>query len=624
MSIYRGDGGSGDANNNVTINEVENLRSEAVQARDDAQTAGTNAENAQAYSEEWANKAEDSLVSTDAGGDGVDDYSALHWSFKAEDEKIAAELAKTAAELAETNAEAAKTAAALSESNAATSESNAATSESNALTSANNAATSETNASNSASAAATSETNAASSANAASTSETNAANSASAASTSETNAASSESAASTSASNAATSETNAANSASAASTSESNAAASATEAGLTLVEFETQYLGAYASDPATDNEGDPLIDGAIYRNTAVPETRIYNLAAGLWEPLADLSKATTAEAEAGTDDEAYMTALKTSQAISALTSPPAHSYNKQTREDCLFELDGSAVQTSQALSVVVDGVLLDVSALTAVTLPTLSSHTDYKIWIDNQGALSAVEWDDPDPADSRWIGGFHARHTDADVNEHSLWDLGYRPICSPRAMVISPDKKVWWDIYLMDTEYGLNGYSRGNAQIADDGDPPIIPDYYGGNGTATYGAFEWWHAVDLSTAAGKRLPWYQEFTAAAYGVVENSARGTDPVTTGKDADFRSAIGCEQITGCLYQWGADIAATDGSSWTDIADGRGQVYASNIKAVRFGADWLRDSQAGSRASDWNYAPDTSFSVFSSRAVCDHIIL
>lgn len=41
------------------------------------------AENAQAYAEEWANKAEDSLVSAAAGGDQVDDYSALHWSKKA-------------------------------------------------------------------------------------------------------------------------------------------------------------------------------------------------------------------------------------------------------------------------------------------------------------------------------------------------------------------------------------------------------------------------------------------------------------------------------------------------------------------------------------------------------------
>lgn len=35
------------------------------------------------YAAEWANKAEDSLVSAAAGGDEIDDYSALHWASKA-------------------------------------------------------------------------------------------------------------------------------------------------------------------------------------------------------------------------------------------------------------------------------------------------------------------------------------------------------------------------------------------------------------------------------------------------------------------------------------------------------------------------------------------------------------
>ena len=35
------------------------------------------------YAEEWANKAEDSLVSVAAGGNGTTEYSALHWSAKA-------------------------------------------------------------------------------------------------------------------------------------------------------------------------------------------------------------------------------------------------------------------------------------------------------------------------------------------------------------------------------------------------------------------------------------------------------------------------------------------------------------------------------------------------------------
>jgi hypothetical protein len=48
-----------------------------------ASTSATNASNAQSYAEEWATKAEDSLVSVPAGGDGSTDYSALHWAAKA-------------------------------------------------------------------------------------------------------------------------------------------------------------------------------------------------------------------------------------------------------------------------------------------------------------------------------------------------------------------------------------------------------------------------------------------------------------------------------------------------------------------------------------------------------------
>jgi len=51
--------------------------------------------NSQAYAEEWANKAEDSLVSTAAGGDGVDDYSAMHHATKASASEVAAALSET-------------------------------------------------------------------------------------------------------------------------------------------------------------------------------------------------------------------------------------------------------------------------------------------------------------------------------------------------------------------------------------------------------------------------------------------------------------------------------------------------------------------------------------------------
>tara|TARA_R110000782_G_scaffold2970_1_gene10991 strand:+ start:25269 stop:26954 length:1686 start_codon:yes stop_codon:yes gene_type:complete len=188
----------------------------------------------------------------------------------------------------ETNAAASASAAATSASNASTSETNAATSETNAASSESAASTSETNAASSASTASTaasnastSETNAATSETNAGTSETNAASSAGSASSSASTAttkaseaATSASNASTSATNAGTSETNAASSASSAATSESNAstsetnaASSASSAAASYDDFDDRYLGAKATDPALDNDGDALITGALYFNT---------------------------------------------------------------------------------------------------------------------------------------------------------------------------------------------------------------------------------------------------------------------------------------------------------------------------------------------------------------------
>jgi len=182
------------------------------------------------------------------------------------------------------------TAAATSESNAATSESNASTSETNASTSETNAGTSETNAANSATAAASSATSASSSATTATTKASEASTSATNAATSATNASTSETNAATSASNASTSETNAATSASNASTSETNAATSATSASnaqtaaeaaqaaaeLAADNFDDTYLGAKASDPTVDNDGDALTAGDLYFNTTSNVLKYYD------------------------------------------------------------------------------------------------------------------------------------------------------------------------------------------------------------------------------------------------------------------------------------------------------------------------------------------------------------
>lgn len=77
-----------------------------------------------------------------------------------------------------------------------------------------------------------------------------------------TSAAASAAAAATSASNAATSETNAGNSASAAAASYDS--------------FDDRYLGAKATPPSVDNDGDPLITGALYFDTAANLMKVYD------------------------------------------------------------------------------------------------------------------------------------------------------------------------------------------------------------------------------------------------------------------------------------------------------------------------------------------------------------
>jgi hypothetical protein len=215
--------------------------------------------------------------------------------------------AATSASSAATSASSALTSAnsaSSSASAAATSAASASTSASSALTSANSAATSAstmaasvaaaqasetaaatsaTSAAASATAAATSATSAAASATAAATSATSAAASATAAATSATSASNSATASATSASAAATSATSAAASATAAATSASSASASATAAATSATsaaasydQFDDRYLGDKSSDPTLDNDGNPLLTGALYFNTVLGAMKVYD------------------------------------------------------------------------------------------------------------------------------------------------------------------------------------------------------------------------------------------------------------------------------------------------------------------------------------------------------------
>jgi hypothetical protein len=81
---------------------------------------------------------------------------------------------------------------------------------------------------------------------------------------------------------AATSETNAGNSATAAASSATSASSSATSAAASFDDFDDRYLGPKSSAPTVDNDGDALVAGALYFNTAVNILYVYSTG-GAWQ-----------------------------------------------------------------------------------------------------------------------------------------------------------------------------------------------------------------------------------------------------------------------------------------------------------------------------------------------------
>lgn len=181
----------------------------------------------------------------------------------------------TAAASSATAAAGSASAADTSATNAATSASSVSSAAATATTQASNASASASAAAGSASTATTQATNAANSATSASTSATNAASSATAAAGSASTATTQATAAASSASSAATQASNAASSASTASTQATAAASSATAAAASYDSFDDRYLGAKASDPSLDNDGNALLTGALYFSTASNLMKVY-------------------------------------------------------------------------------------------------------------------------------------------------------------------------------------------------------------------------------------------------------------------------------------------------------------------------------------------------------------
>jgi len=295
-----------------------------------------------------------------------------------------------------------------------------------------------------------------------------------------------------------------------------------------------------------------------------------------------------------------------------------------------------------------------------VTMGTHTNNTDMAIWQHpTSGALVSDASFTTAPAGATGgsiVAGYHyipsGRPTAvnsgsptaaAEILEYSIWDLTWRPECpDPRGMTCV-DGRFWIDLYLCGstsyagTDFSAVPSSKIGLTISDYNGTPLIPAFYGGNGSTVYADVAaplyracWYDFCEVASSFGKRLPSMVEFQNAAFGAPEGGSRGSDAGTV--QWERQSKWGLAQATGTMYQWGANLLFRDVNSqtfdWrTNRTRSRGDVYQQgdvySLVPVLLGGSWTSGSRSGSRASNWVAPPWDAASDWGARFACNHLI-
>lgn len=317
-----------------------------------------------------------------------------------------------------------------------------------------------------------------------------------------------------------------------------------------------------------------------------------------------------------------------------------------------------AIELKTNTRIMVAGVLLHFTAATAVAMPTLTAGTDYAVFANPDGTLQAVADlygtpATPPQSGSRKIGGFHyglvapgttpagggfatSGFTNtggsmiwtqplvdkiAGINEYSLWDLCFRAEGEQHGLALDPQTGVWWAIYFCSTNHIANGISKYNTDVASGTVLPRIPVAYGGNGTSNYGRLSFYEAQEIAASHGLRLPRFEEFVSAAFGVTENQSLGGAASTipaTARQPGYTSRIGLEQATGHQNSIGGPLSSTGGTAY-QADPGRGSFYGTTGLPL-FGGYRNDTSGSGSRNAVFNSVPWNSNWGVSIRAASD----
>ncbi len=270
------------------------------------------------------------------------------------------------------------------------------------------------------------------------------------------------------------------------------------------------------------------------------------------------------------------------------------------------------------------------STATDYTAPANRAGKDFYVYATAGGLVISANATVPTgyTADNcRQVAGFHCLCLAAgDITDHplsgflagdilpaSIWDLAFRPTCSPAGMVYSDQADLWVDIYLQ------SGTGASTASV------------YGATITDTR---VWMDHVDDLAAIGKRLLWDGEFQIIAEGSNQrtNIYGSADPVTTGGHVDtanrrMLSNIGCEDCCGAMYQWLQDQQYRISSmpdtgdpamAWYTLPGSKGSTYrqggSGDIKLLAGGL-WNSGTNCGSRcriANDGRWSANSNLAA------------
>lgn len=283
---------------------------------------------------------------------------------------------------------------------------------------------------------------------------------------------------------------------------------------------------------------------------------------------------------------------------------PAIAISRQNALAPILSAEADALSIRAGTTITIDGATHIFDATMPIIFPALVAGEDYGIKLDAEGKPFASLLGPENPIDAGWVAGFHyapggnatARVGGGDtptINPHSLWDIGFRPSClDPRGMALAETKdgrRFWIDIYMLGVDHKRNGTSRCGVKIAD------------GN---SLDRLNYHDATAIMAEHGKRLPTYEEFHAAAFGVTERSSADRHPKSTGLDAARTSRVGVMQATGNLWVWG-----TDGDP-------------DEPRASIFGGSWFSGSYAGSPCAFLGSWAGSSNVGLSARGASDHL--